>query len=243
MPDRHRHDARTLALGYSLSRLGMRMVAAMGCQTWSQAYAKIADACHTKPSRVNGLRDEFDPYVSAERKGWHGRPIRTNRLEVIVSMEGLDDDFLLGIALELLAGNAVAEIEEVVSASARAARRMQTGQRAEQWFMDHWREFLQGEVEPVDCRYEACGFDFRLGNHPLRVAEIKGMGSRSGTLSFTAKEWTVARELQANYLLVVVADLDASPTGKVIQNPASALTFRPTVTTQVVAAWTASFEV
>jgi hypothetical protein len=84
---------------------------------------------------MKNLRDEFDP-LHGRRKGWHQRPIRSNRQRVLSEFCEVRDDALLEIVAPLLAGDhhAVSEVvRPLAMAKARiedVAERLRTGRLA-----------------------------------------------------------------------------------------------------------------
>jgi hypothetical protein len=76
----------------------------------------------------------------------------------------------------------------------------------------------------IDLRDMACGYDFGVIDKPEWAIEIKGMKTRKGEILFTDREWREAGLRNQNYWLIVVGNLIAAPSAKVIVNPRSSLT-------------------
>ena len=64
-----------------------------------------------------------------------------------------------------------------------------------------------------------------------------------GELLFTDREWAEARVRHDNYWLVVIGNMEAKPSARMIRNPAAVLKAECRCQTTVAATWRATFEV
>lgn len=96
-----------------------------------------------------------------------------------------------------------------------------TGKKAEEIFMEYFNSgrVLNYQGHLIDTRNDGCGFDFKLEGEAPQVFEVKGLSSVSGGISFTDKEWRVAKQLQEKYTLVVINEVFREPSLKYINNP------------------------
>lgn len=73
-----------------------------------------------------------------------------------------------------------------------------------------------------DCRDNGVGYDFEIESHKNRtLVEIKGSAKELAGISFTDKEWKVAKETQDKYFLGLVVDVPTVPKISFLQNPAN----------------------
>ena len=139
-------------------------------------------------------------------------------------------------------------VEEAVDALAVAtkvpanvAERLLTGRRAEDYFLLNTLPLIgvaSGDV--IDMRLSAGGYDFGIQNRPEQAVEVKGLKQMSGGLLFTDREWQEAKLRRENYRLVIVGNLAADPSARVIIDPHSALHAICTLQTSVTAVWRSS---
>ncbi len=213
-----------------MSRLGKQYLDAFGCRTWKEAYAKASTALDVPEASFKNLRDEFDPYVSNVRKGWHGRPVRTNRQAVLEELAEVSDAAVLELVSRSLERDTTA-IDEVIDLvmeppkrAHNVAERLLTGRMAEEFFMLSSREIV--DIDPSqlrDVRQLACGFDFGVSPRPEIAIEVKGLRRASGGILFTDREWSEAHLRRSNYLLIVVGNLEGTPRARVFEDPVSKL--------------------
>jgi hypothetical protein len=82
------------------------------------------------------------------------------------------------------------------------AERLRTGRLAETFFMENSESICGFPSEALlDCRDQACGFDFGVHGRDLLAIEIKGIKTLRGTILFTDKEWNQANHKENNYWL------------------------------------------
>ena len=74
-------------------------------------------------------------------------------------------------------------------------------------------------VSDFDRRDSALGFDFAVAGIPERAIEVKGIKGQSGAILFTDREWSEAKVRQAEYWLVVVGNITATPVFRLFQDP------------------------
>jgi hypothetical protein len=196
---------------------------------------------------MKNLRDEFDPIHPNARRGWHKRPLRLNRQRVLGEFCDTSDEAVLEIVSRLLAGDK--EVEDQVTKPMAVARdpvqnvaeRLRTGRLAEEFFLEN-SERICGVAAKLllDCRDQACGFDFGVEGQNRLAIEIKGLKALRGAVLFTDSEWNQANRRAADYWLVVVGGIGRQPRGKLITDPVSTLTAISSIRRTSVVSWTAN---
>ncbi len=255
---KHANELGMIAAFY-LSKYGEHALARLDAPTYKQAFSVISDCLQINPNSVKNWRDEFDPYYDNRRKGWYRRPIRPSRLKVIEALDDLSEDALGALVADILQPQIRPRIESELSAAltdfARAdndhellardyVARGPTGRMAEEFFIacfDAGLTQFQGQLQ--DRRDEGVGYDFEITRDNLQLyVEIKGSAKEQASISFTDKEWRVARKYQDGYFLGLVRAVHVSPRLSVIQNPAMMLNpvYRAYPTVSV--SWTVSPE-
>jgi hypothetical protein len=241
---RTRLETEALVLGYAMSRLDESYLSGRGLQGWQQAFHEAAAALSEPPASFKNLRDEFDPVHSNPRKGWRHRPLRPTRLRVIDELQEVSDDALLELVARILGRDeeAVAEAVDALAVVTRiphnVAERLLTGRRAEEFFLENAKRLTQIEpADMVDCRQQACGFDFGVRGEPRLAFEVKGLKPLRGGIQFTGREWREAKIRRDDYRLVVVGNLAAEPVAQVFPDPYGTLKASCTLQTSVTAIW------
>src|SRR2546421_11171852 len=62
--------------GLFLSKYNEQALAALGFESFAEAYNVLGSALTVPPATIKNYRDELDPYFPNLRKGWHQRPLR-----------------------------------------------------------------------------------------------------------------------------------------------------------------------
>ena len=243
-----------LIVAYYLSRFDMKAVTYLGYKSWTHAFENIGKQLNVKANTIKNMRDEFDPLHPNSRKGWYKRELRPSRLEVLEKYASLSEDALIEIVKDILIGYNVQgvlteniqtytnsiESDEVVRESRREyTTRGITGRKAEALFMELYnkREIagLSGEIR--DTRDMGCGYDFEMVDSPYYVFEIKGLLDMSGGITFTDKEWEVAKKLGDKYFLIVISNIEDKPVPNIFCNPYKSLTPSKNFYTTIAVNW------
>ncbi len=227
-----------------MSRLDRGYLSRMGFTSWSSAFAQAAKAMNRPSDTFKNLRDEFDPYHSNNRQGWHLRPIRQSRQRVIDELSLASDDAVFELVRRILAGQENDVIEAVDSLAVttnvahNVAERLLTGRRAEEYFLEN-SQLIVGLAKNsvIDLRNAACGYYFGSSLKSELAIEVKGLRTTKGPILFTDREWSEARIRSANYVLVVVGNLAAEPCHKVFSNPYANIEATCSFQTNVAATW------
>jgi hypothetical protein len=198
----------------------------LGFHSFVEAFNVIGVALGAKPASVKNYRDEFDPLFPNKRKGWHKRPVR-HYCKVVYDAFGalpLDDftSLLKQIVYKEHDLDMLAEEVERKQADDRSfAKRLITGQAAEQYFKSKYREiraFQHFDLE--DTTRFGCGFDFRLfSSSTFYAVEVKGLSESSGSIALTSKEHSVASVMRKRFFLFVVKNFKENPFHEVYQDP------------------------
>jgi hypothetical protein len=243
-------ETSALIVGYAMSRLDDAYLKSRGLSSWKAAFADAAASLDVRPASIKNLRDEFDPVHGNARRGWKDRPMRPNRQLIMGELCGVSDAALLDIVSRILARDAET-VEEFVEPLSRPATRMhnvaerlRTGRLAEEFFLDHSEAIANlAKASILDHRDLFRGYDFGLRDRDEIAIEVKGMKRTRGELLFTDREWAEARVRHDNYWLVVIGNMEAKPSARMIRNPAAALKAECRCQTTVAATWRATFEV
>ena len=221
-----RIEAEALIVGYAMSRLGKAYLETFGHPTWRAAYEQASQVLKVPPTSFKNLRDEFDPYVSSTRRGWHARPMRQNRQAVLEELCEVGEQALLELVRRSLARD-LKSIDEVIDLVLEppkrvhnVAERLLTGRMAEEYFLATSQEIVDVPSEMVrDVRQLACGYDFGVALQPDIAIEVKGLKGESGGILFTDREWTEANVRRVNYWVVIVGNLATMPRARVFKDP------------------------
>lgn len=225
-----RLETEALIIGYAMSRLDDEYCKYRKLSSWQAAYEEAALALSVRNLSFRNLRDEFDPFHSNKRLGWHKRRILPSRQRVLEDLREVSDDALKALVDRIILRDEEATAEAVDSLAAvprtaqNVAERLLTGRRAEEYFLTHC-ETLVGikQAELADHRQSACGFDFAVIQVAKIAIEVKGVKAIKGEILFTDREWTEAKHRREHYWLVVIGNLDSSPRGKVVKDPYNVL--------------------
>lgn len=212
--------------GLFLSRFDQQGLRALGFASFTEAFNVIGYALGGRPASIKNYRDEFDPYYSTKRKGWHKRSMREYcrmvaseyaDLSLVEATSLLKSIIYEGGALDALA----ADVPDVEAGS--FAKRLITGQAAEKYFeLVHPTLSKLADYPLENVTNVGCGFDFRLKKpreNDFLAVEVKGLNSARGTVSLTDKEHRVAGLLAQRYYLFVVKNFKESPSHNIYQDP------------------------
>jgi hypothetical protein len=233
-----------LIIGYAMSRLDLEYFRYRNARSWREVYEEAAEALAVRAISIRNLRDEFDPFHSNSRRGWHKRSIHPSRQRVLEDLKDISDDALMALVARILARDEESTAEAVDSLAAaprtaqNVAERLLTGRRAEEYFLTN-SEALLGikQTELLDYRQSACGFDFGINSRPELCIEIKGLKPIKGEILFTDREWTVARSRRDDYWLVVIGNLNSAPQGRVVRDPYHVLQASCSYQVSIAAIW------
>lgn len=214
-----------ILIGLYLSKYDERGLRELGFKGPVEAFNALGYAMGVKPSTIKNYRDEFDPYFNNPRKGWHHRALREYCKTVMNEFDEVDFyDFT-----EIIRGNLIQNypVEKFVESlipkdhSESVAKRLITGKAAEEYFRENYRYVPQFEqFALLDTTLLACGFDFKLENNAdFYCVEVKGLQGKSGTVTFTEKEFSMAEKLREAFALYIVTNFAERPTPKLIFNP------------------------
>lgn len=228
------HRERQMLAGLFLSKFSRQGLEHLGFKSFAEAYNAIGYALAGKPSSIKNYMQEFDPLFPNGRKGWHGREVRQDRMELferygqlsLENMSGLLSPLLLSASPVRRLPESLREIEALEENSFEnesVSKRLITGIAAERFFASVFpdlSEFSGHKLRNVS-RF-GCGFDFRLqptGSDRFLAAEVKGLASRSGEIMMTPKEYRVAEYLGDRYFLCVVRNFSETPLLSIYRNP------------------------
>ena len=234
--------------GMFLSKFDKEGLRRLGFKTLREAYNVIGAALGVHFRSVRNYRDEFDPVLSAARKGWENRPMRPDRKALLDEHggKGLPEfaDLLKRVVYRNPEIDAILEAAEAErDEDSSFARRLITGQAAEEYFRKNYRTLPEfSGLRLQDTTGLGCGFDFRLfAENASYGVEVKGIKEPSGNIALTEKEHRVAGIMRDNFFLFVVKNLAESPAHEAHRDPLhGGLRFRRVERTVVQASWTAT---
>ena len=157
---------------------------------------------------------------------WHKRTIRAYCKAVYDEFGGLGVDSATNLLKQVIYKEhdlevLMEEVEKKRGEDVTFAKRLITGQAAEQYFKSRYKEVgLFKDCEIEDTTRLGCGFDFRVSSPAtLYGIEVKGLSESSGNIVLTDKEHTVASVLKKRFFLFVVKNFKESPFHELFQDP------------------------
>lgn len=256
MEDNHKL---ALIVAYYLSRYDKIALRELGYQSFKNAYEVIGSTLSVKPNTIKNMRDEFDPLHNNRRKGWHQRELRPSRMAVVEQCDNLSEQALREFVLDILNNRPTdhgsgeigsylkffdaADQSEDESGDTTGSLRGITGILAEEIFMEKFRrgEMIFKNVELIDRRYHSVGYDFETPTEPSNMFEVKGLAGAKGAITFTDKEWDMARRYGERYILVIVSNIQSQPLISLIRDPYQKFTAHKSLGQQIVVRWTVNW--
>ena len=219
-----------ILVGLYLSKYDSLGLKRLGLDSFTEAFNVIGYALGSKPASIKNYRDEFDPLFPNRRKGWHKRQTRAYCLKIFREYRELDLEAFTGLIQSFFGydESTLSELEfreKPTTGVSQFAQRLITGLAAEQYFesvQPSLSEFRSYAVE--NTTRLGCGYDFRLRagfDEEFLAVEVKGLNDTAGTLSFTPKEYEVAKALKDRFFLFVVKNFRESPFHEIFRNPLS----------------------
>ncbi|MEC0281548.1 protein NO VEIN domain-containing protein [Terribacillus saccharophilus] len=220
----------------------------------TRAFDEIGKRLNVKPKTIKNMRDHFDP-LHGHRKGWHQDTLGPSKLEVYEKFKDLSEEALVEIVRDIIYVNGSKdEIKKNIDIYTESidtydddghkpkkgfGTRGITGKKAEEIFLKKYNagEIIGTYFPIIDCRDNGCGYDFEVAVKPKIVFEVKGLAGSKGGVSFTDKEWSVAKKLKDNYNLVLVSNVNDEPYIRIINDPYKHLTAKKRVTKTVAISW------
>ncbi len=216
-----------ILVGLFLSKFDVNGLAALGFDSFTEAFNALGYGLGGRPASIKNYRDEFDPLFPNPRKGWQHRQRRAYCIALEEQYRELPLDAFAALVASFV-GDAEKPLPDKSSSVddlslSSFAKRLITGRAAEQYFQaihSKLEEFNQCEVE--DTTTLGCGYDFRLwpkSGDSFRAVEVKGMLDQKGWLSLTDKEHESADVLKERYFLFVVKNFREKPFHEMHMNP------------------------
>lgn len=215
-------------IGYGLAKFNEPFVNEFGFKTKSAFYDYIIQSGVAETvGTVKNRQDLFDPFFDNGRKGWWQKgDAYIHRKKFIDSLFGDYDakGYAEIVKLYLKNNFRIEELKpsEVSPIIKSKFKQLQlTGQEAELYFMNHFREievFNNGELE--DARMFGDGYDFQIQvETSFFLVDVKGVRKTYGGLRMTEREFITACEYKNDYGLVVVSNLENVPKMTAVFNP------------------------
>lgn len=214
-----------ILIGLFLSKFDKEGLKSLGFNSFTEAFNTLALSIKANPNSIKNYRDEFDPYFSNNRKGWHKRPLRQYCLEIMEEYSNLNlYEFGILIKSEISSLGDIEAINGIVDIGNDTvfAKRLATGQAAEKYFENVYKSITDFEgYKLINTTGYGCGFDYKLirPDNPFVAVEVKGILSSSGSIVLTNKEYLVAQALNKRFYLFVVKDFSRKPFYSVLNDP------------------------
>lgn len=217
---------KAMLIGMYLSKFDKDGLSHLGFDSFSEAFNVIGLAINVKPLSIRNYRDEFDPVFPNERKGWHKRPMFDSRVRMLDQYKNFDLDKFTDLVKRIIYQNPDIDLleEKIGSYEDQAktfAKRLITGQAAEQYFKDNYESIpdFRG-LNMEDTTQTGCGFDFKLSiDKGFYAIEVKGLDKSNGSVGLTNKEYKTASLLRQNYYIFLVRNFVESPFHTLFRDP------------------------
>lgn len=238
---------KSVLVGLYLSKFDFEGLQRLGFSSFIEAYNVVGSALGVRPASLKNYRDEFDPLFPNKRKGWHKRAIRGYCAAVYKSFGSLNlNEFTALIKQAVYKDRDLDELEEEVDRTegqdCSFAKRLMTGQAAEQYFRAVYRQIsLFKDLDLEDTTKIGCGFDFKLFSSDVFYGvEVKGLSEQSGSIALTSKEHAVASIMTSRFFLFVVKNFKENPFHELYQDPLDGkLIFNKVEQKTIQVSWTA----
>jgi hypothetical protein len=240
-------ETEAIIVAYAMSRLDEQFLKRFDFGSWREAFSATGTRLGVRPASMKNLRDEFDPIHPNARMGWHKRPLRPNRQRVLGEFCDASNEAVIEVVSRLLKGDK--EVEELITKPMAAAKdrvvnvaeRLRTGRLAENYFMQNCQTICGIPPELLlDCRDQACGFDFGVEGQRALAIEVKGLKAMRGAILFTDNEWDQANRRQDNYWLVIVGGIERQPRGMLVKHPSLSLKVTSSIRNVCIMYWQAN---
>ncbi|MBC8550604.1 MAG: DUF3883 domain-containing protein [Candidatus Brocadiales bacterium] len=242
--------AQALIVAYYLSKFDKVAYEELGFNSLTTTHVEIGRLLGVNPNSVKNMRDEFDPLHENPRAGWYQRQLRPSRAKVVEAFQDLSRLEMRDIVLEIITNPDFKnsdDFDDIVApiinrggnkkGKSLFISRGPTGRKAEEYFQKYHKKY--GVPKPgilKDTRDDGCGYDFSIGEEAEAVqVEVKGLDGESGGISFTSKEWDIARKNRDSYYLVIVRNVSTKPEVQIIRDPYKVLSPKKSIfiTTQI----------
>jgi len=227
-----------IVLAYYLARYDKIAVEKLGFVNLRECFQKLGKQFDVPPNTLKNRRDDFDP-LFGHRAGWHQYKLGGKLAKVADFFQYTDDEDLHELVIGMVKNEGILKDQAWMDlnssfknqntskkrGTAEFVPRGITGKKAEKAF----EEFHSVSKKPfpgklLDRRDDGCGYDYELiTNNSSKYIEVKGLAGNEGGMSFTAKEWEMAKKHQDDYFVVLVKNVGNEPSFYIYQNPHSNL--------------------
>ncbi|MGH9681008.1 MAG: hypothetical protein ACRD4Y_13755 [Candidatus Acidiferrales bacterium] len=169
---------KSVLAGLYLSKFDSDGLRHLGFDSFVEAFNVIGSALGVRPASVKNYRDEFDPLFPNSRKGWHKRRTRAYCRDVYNSFGDLNLESFTALLKRVIyrdrdLGVLMEEIEEKRGERGSFAKRLITGQAAEEYFRSKYKNIgLFKDFEIEDTTRLGCGLILRSTRRPFSM-ELK----------------------------------------------------------------------
>jgi len=136
---------KAILAGLYLSKFDSEGLRRLGFDNFIEAFNVIGSALGVRPASVKNYRDEFDPLFPNKRKGWHKRPIRDYCKAIYSAFGSLNLENFTKLLKQIIYNDhdldvLMEEVDRKEGEDRSFAKRLITGQAAEQYFRAKYKE-------------------------------------------------------------------------------------------------------
>jgi hypothetical protein len=217
-------EQKGMLIGMYFAKFENLALDSLGFANFIEAFNIISLIAQINPNSLRNYRDEFAPAFPTKRLGWHKREMHPSRKKILNLYYNLDLNDFTNLIKDIIYKNKedriIEELETEIENST-FAKRMLTGQAAENYFFENYKNidlFKNGEI--LNTTKYGCGFDFKLNfENKYFAIEVKGLEKKEGSVALTNKEYKVAEKLKDNYFIFIVKNFIEKPEHIFFQNP------------------------
>lgn len=217
---------KAVLIGLYLSKFDDKALRALDLSSFTEAFNILGLSISVKPTSLKNYRDEFDPIFPNQRMGWHNRNTRQYCQDIYNNFGDKKfiefTNIIKGILLDNYDIDLISQKTSKKDFSESVAKRLITGKSAEGYFKLNYKKILEfRDYNIKDTTNLACGFDYKVYNNEdnFYCVEVKGLNTKSGSISLTEKEYNIAENLKDSYCLFIVLNFIDKPFHKYYFNP------------------------
>ncbi|MCA1063885.1 DUF3883 domain-containing protein [Rossellomorea sp. AcN35-11] len=215
-----------LIASYYLSKYDKEALVELNYNSYKAAFRDIGAKLNIPANTIKNRRDDYDSINENHRRGWHQRELSKSILEIAEQFEKFSKEALTEIVKDILSNSnesatLINLLESEKKNNSTYNNRGVTGKQAEKIFIQYFENGFFEEYlgDLIDTREEGCGYDFKLSGESEIVFEVKGLSPANGGITFTDKEWSVAKKLKNKYILIIISEVFLNPKIRVVVNP------------------------
>jgi hypothetical protein len=242
----------TMVIAYYLSKYNDSAYLALNLGNKTKTHEIIGKILSVNKNTVKNMRDEFDPLHDNNRAGWYQRELRPSRKKIVELYQYLEEEELRDLVFEILENKNALDIDnssEVIETLDEQKENTfiivqgNKEKKAGEFFLEfHNTNALPVPGEIIHKNDRSCGYNYEINGDSKAYLLVKGLAEDTGGISFSSKEWDIARKKGEQYFLVIVRNLYANPTIEIIPNPTTLLKPKKHIFTTVQIRWNLSID-